>query len=88
MKSLSVILLIISLVVIMVTDGVAVVNDSCNDGESGECLARETEDGPAVETDSKCPDRDHIIRCAKVHMDKNQNGKLDRSELDEGKNNN
>jgi len=31
--------------------------------------------------DPKCPDRDHLMRCAAVHLDTNKNGKLDRSEL-------
>jgi hypothetical protein len=31
--------------------------------------------------DPKCPDRDHIIRCAGAYLDTNKNNKLDRSEL-------
>ena len=31
--------------------------------------------------DPKCPDRDHLMRCARVHLDTNNNNKLDREEL-------
>ena len=31
--------------------------------------------------DPTCPDRDHLMRCAAVHLDHNKNGKLDRNEL-------
>lgn len=32
--------------------------------------------------DPNCPDRDHLMRCAKVHLDLNKNNKLDRDELE------
>ena len=44
----------------------------CTDNEAGECGA----------IDDKCPDREHIARCAGAHLDTNGNGKLDRVELD------
>lgn len=40
-------------------------------------------EAPPVEIDPKCPDRDHLMRCARVHLDKNGNGMLDRNELQE-----
>jgi len=33
--------------------------------------------------DPKCPDRDHLIRCAAKYLDQNGNGMLDRNELDD-----
>lgn len=49
-----------------------------------EIAAEPIEDVPAAEKpviDPKCPDRDHIIRCAGAYLDTNKNNKLDRSEL-------
>jgi hypothetical protein len=57
--------------------------NECVVGDNGECL--DTEDGTeplAAVIDKGCPDRGHIIRCAGKYLDTNQNGKLDRSELD------
>lgn len=46
-------------------------------------LAQEcTETGECSAIDDKCPDREHIARCAGAHLDTNGNGKLDREELD------
>lgn len=49
-----------------------------------ENTAAVVEDTPAAAKpviDPKCPDRDHIIRCAGAYLDTNKNNKLDRSEL-------
>jgi hypothetical protein len=35
-----------------------------------------------IEEDPSCPSRPHIIRCTAKYMDLNQNGKLDRDELE------
>ena len=45
---------------------------SSDDGDET-CLAKE---------DPSCPSRPHIIRCAAKYLDSNQNGKLDRVELE------
>ncbi len=61
--------------------------ESCS-SEEGECanpdvVAEEVaEEVVAVEEDPNCPSRDLIIRCAGKHLDVNQNGKLDRNELE------
>jgi hypothetical protein len=60
----------------------------CVVGDNGECLDTESSyddstDPPLASVmDKGCPDRGHIIRCAGKYLDTNQNGKLDRSELD------
>lgn len=36
----------------------------------------------AAEEDPKCPSRPHIIRCAAKYLDTNQNGALEKSELE------
>lgn len=55
-------------------------------GAADETVVEETPvaEIPAAEKpviDPKCPDRDHIIRCAGAYLDTNKNNKLDRSEL-------
>lgn len=35
-----------------------------------------------VEEDAYCPSRPHVIRCAAKYLDTNQNGRLERSELE------
>lgn len=63
---------------------VAVLADSdeqCVGGE-GECAADEpVQTMTETEEDPKCPSRRHIIQCAGQYLDTNNNGKLDRSEL-------
>jgi len=44
-------------------------------------LAQECADEGKPAIDPSCPDRDHLMRCAAVHLDGNDNGKLDREEL-------
>ena len=75
---------------------VAQKQQECEVGDDGSCLTTDsvsvpthetTEtaakmDGPKIEIDKNCPDRGHIIRCTGAHLDLNQNGKLDRDELD------
>lgn len=39
------------------------------------------EEPAAVEDDPKCPDRDHLMRCAGEYLDTNKNRLLERSEL-------
>ena len=73
--------------------------EECEVGPDGECLAAPQDDMSAGadeaateeavpiasgEMDDKCPDRDHIVRCAGAYLDSNGNGKLDREELDDG----
>jgi hypothetical protein len=41
-----------------------------------------TMQGDKPKIDPNCPDRDHLMRCARVHLDTNKNGKLDRDELE------
>jgi hypothetical protein len=41
----------------------------------------ECADPNAVVADPNCPDRDHVVLCAGKYLDKNQNGLLERSEL-------
>jgi len=71
----------------------------CEVGEDGQCLGggggggapKEAEvvvedpEPPISEaqTDDTCPDREHIIKCAGANLDRNENGKLDRVELDD-----
>mmetsp|Transcript_14268 Transcript_14268/g.32412 ORF Transcript_14268/g.32412 Transcript_14268/m.32412 type:complete len:169 (+) Transcript_14268:83-589(+) len=43
----------------------------------------ETVASEEVPMDPNCPNRDHLVRCAAEHLDKNKNGKLDRNELDD-----
>jgi hypothetical protein len=47
------------------------------ESKSGE----ESKESSADKLDPNCPSRDLIIRCTGKHMDKNNNGKLDRDEL-------
>jgi hypothetical protein len=50
--------------------------------EDRECAVEgECADPNAVVIDPNCPDRDHVVRCAGKYLDKNQNGFLERSEL-------
>ena len=51
-------------------------------GEEGECANPAVEiETPAVEEDPNCPSRERVIRCAGIHLDTNQNGFLERAEL-------
>ncbi|KAG7365292.1 EF hand domain containing protein [Nitzschia inconspicua] len=53
--------------------------------DNGECInpdAAKSADVLVAEEDPNCPSRDNIIRCAGKHLDTNQNGKLDRTELE------
>ena len=62
--------------------------ESCS-SEEGECanpdVVAEAEEivAEVVEEDPNCPSRELIIRCAGKHLDVNQNGKLDRNELED-----
>jgi hypothetical protein len=49
--------------------------------EVQECHSKDAAAAEAIEIDPTCPDRAHLMRCAAVHLDTNQNGKLDRDEL-------
>jgi len=52
----------------------------CNT-EQGECENPEAKISDAPPEDPNCPSRAYVIRCAGIHLDKNQNGKLERAEL-------
>lgn len=67
------------LFVAIVTMASTTLAESCSSGE-GECA---NPDVVAAEEDPNCPSRDLIIRCAGKHLDANQNGKLDRNELED-----
>jgi hypothetical protein len=59
---------------------------SANEGDcavEGECADPNAVviDPNAVVIDPNCPDRDHVVRCAGKYLDKNQNGLLERFEL-------
>jgi hypothetical protein len=50
--------------------------------KEGECAVEgECADPNAVVIDPNCPDREHVVRCAGKYLDKNQNGLLERFEL-------
>jgi hypothetical protein len=68
-----------TLVVLLVSIPSVAFAEECSTTEQGECL---NPDAVVQEEDPNCPSRDHIIRCAGKHLDSNQNGKLDRSELE------
>ena len=67
-----------------------------NDGDAGkECAADDcaeenasseesetTTNETSEEEDTNCPSRPHVIRCAAKYLDANQNGKLEKEELD------
>ncbi|KAL7537199.1 hypothetical protein ACHAXR_009734, partial [Thalassiosira sp. AJA248-18] len=59
-----------------------------DDGDAAkECAADDNscippEDEPAVVEDPKCPSRPHIIRCAAKYLDTDQNGALEKEELE------
>mmetsp|Transcript_4082 Transcript_4082/g.8987 ORF Transcript_4082/g.8987 Transcript_4082/m.8987 type:complete len:202 (-) Transcript_4082:355-960(-) len=63
---------------------------SCAPEESAPAEAVPAEETPAEaapaeaveEEDPKCPSRPHVIRCAAKYLDTNQNGALEREELD------
>lgn len=51
--------------------------------DHGECVNPDATAESAVDDeDPNCPSRESIIRCAGKHLDTNQNGKLDRTELE------
>jgi hypothetical protein len=72
----------------MATTTTTTAANECVVGDNGECLTTTEDNDDSTETlaaaviDKGCPDRGHIIRCAGKYLDTNQNGKLDRSELD------
>jgi hypothetical protein len=58
---------------------------NCHTG-NGECLNSEAAEPSTTVTeltneDPNCPSREHVIRCAGLHLDTNKNGLLERSEL-------
>ena len=67
--------------------GEMVVDANCNT-ENGECLNPDAETSTTTTTtvtaaseDPNCPSREHVIRCAGLHLDTNKNGYLERKEL-------
>jgi hypothetical protein len=65
-------------------ESVASVEKSDCGPDQGECLNPDTAttSHSVQEEDPNCPSRDNIIRCARKHLDTNDNGKLDRTELE------
>jgi hypothetical protein len=70
-------------------ESVASVEKSDCGPDQGECLNPDTATTTSQivqeeeeEDDPNCPSRDSIIRCARKHLDTNDNGKLDRTELE------
>lgn len=59
--------------------------ECANSNEEGECINPEAatpEPSTATEEDPNCPSRALVIRCAGQYLDTNQNGKLERAELE------
>ena len=60
--------------------------ECANINEEGECLNPDAPVTPEVaettEEDPNCPSRALVIRCAGKYLDTNQNGKLERAELE------
>lgn len=57
------------------------IETECNT-ENGECAnPGATVNNISVE-DPNCPSREYVIRCAGIHLDANNNGKLERAELE------
>jgi hypothetical protein len=50
--------------------------------EAAEPVQQEDPSSGTPSIDPNCPDRDHLMRCARVHLDLNKNNKIDRDELD------
>ena len=66
-----------------------------DEGDAGkECAADDCADGTSSSSDStekaeedpKCPSRPHVIRCAAKYLDTNQNGALEKEELENAMN--
>ena len=80
-RFLSVIALLLLLVVSCHAEG-----ECANSNEAGECINPDAGATPEVssttEEDPNCPSRAHVISCAGKYLDTNQNGKLERAELE------
>jgi hypothetical protein len=67
-------------------ESVASVEKSDCGQDQGECLNPDTattaQRVQEEDDDPNCPSRDSIIRCARKYLDTNDNGKLDRAELE------
>jgi len=50
--------------------------------EEEEVVEEESESTTTTEEDPSCPSRPHVIRCAAKYLDTNQNGQLEKSELE------
>ena len=80
MKNLFLLLFVAVATLFVSSPTLVAADESCSSGE-GECA---NPDAPQpVKEDPNCPSRELIIRCAGKHLDVNQNGKLDRSELED-----
>jgi len=78
-------LLLLDMTTFLTTVTLAASSCAHHEGDQEECINPEavSEIRDAVaEEDPNCPSRESIIRCAGKHLDTNQNGKLDRSELE------
>ena len=78
------------LLIVLGTAIVANEQECANSGQDGECvdpaaITEETFEEKTFqeEIDPNCPSRPHIIRCAAHHLDVNQNGQLERKELED-----
>jgi hypothetical protein len=75
----------------VVSDAVPETTTTCNEGDES-CVPELADDSSLFvavtdeviveEEDPKCPSRPHIIRCAGKYLDTNNNGALERTELD------
>jgi hypothetical protein len=76
------------LLFLLLVVAIAIANEQecANPGQDGECAdpaAVAEEEKIDEEIDPSCPSRPHIIRCAAHYLDTNNNGKLERKELED-----
>mmetsp|Transcript_118936 Transcript_118936/g.333118 ORF Transcript_118936/g.333118 Transcript_118936/m.333118 type:complete len:158 (+) Transcript_118936:48-521(+) len=55
--------------------------DCITETDGGECANPDAEVPDVTPEDPNCPSRDYVIRCSGIYLDTNQNGKLERKEL-------
>jgi hypothetical protein len=65
---------------VVASDVEADARGSCAGGQE-ECVNPEAAVRVETQVDPKCPSREHVTLCAGQYLDKNQNGKLERAEL-------
>lgn len=78
--------LVLLCIVVLTTcraDGECATSGECPNPEAQEVAEEVVEEVVAPEAgDPQCPTRAHVVYCAGKHLDTNQNGKLDRPELE------